>query len=283
MVPACQTLDCVSIFARTAAQADRVLTLADRRNPADPWQEDQQPPRRLMGQSFRFGVPAADQLGLVEYPEAQALFDAAVAHLEALGGTAVDIDLTPFSEAAALLYDGPWVSERQLAVNDLVITPDQVHPVVRDVLSAGDRFTAGDAFSARYRLAALKRRTDAVLATLDTILTPTCPAPYTIADMMADPVALNARLGAFTNFMNLLDYSAVSVPAGFLDNGMPGGSPCSGRPGATARSMAWLAACTTGLPIRWEPPATRYPMNSHRNRCTRCRSPSAAPTSPDTR
>lgn len=239
VVPACQTLDCVSIFARTAAQADRVLNLADQRNPADAWQEDQQPPKRLMGQSFRFGVPAADQLGLVEYPEAQALFDATVAHLEALGGTAVDIDLKPFSEAAALLYDGPWVSERQLAINDLVNTPDQVHPVVRDVLSAGDQFTAGDAFSDRYRLAALKRRTDAVLATLDTILTPTCPAPYTIADMMADPVALNARLGAFTNFMNLLDYSAVSVPAGFLDNGMPWG--------VTLFGAAWSDSTLNGL------------------------------------
>lgn len=223
VVPACQTLDCVSIFARTAAQADHILNLADRRNPADPWQKERQPPERLIGQTFRFGVPADEQLGLVEYPETKALFEVAVEHLRALGGEPVTIDLTPFYEAAALLYNGPWVTERQLAVDALVDNPDKVHPVVRDVLSAGDNLSASDAFSAQYRLATLKQAADTMLASVDTIVTPTCPAPYTIAEMTADPVALNARLGAFTNFMNLLDYSAVSVPAGFLDNSMSWG------------------------------------------------------------
>ena len=223
VVPACQTLDCVSIFARTTAQADRVLNLADRRNPADPWQKEPQPPERLIGQTFRFGVPADEQLGLEEYPEARTLFDAAVEHLKALGGEAVTVDLAHFYEAAALLYNGPWVNERQLAVDALVDHPDKVHPVIREVLSAGNNLSASDAFSAQYRLATLKQAADTMLAAVDTILTPTCPAPYTIVEMTADPVALNARLGAFTNFMNLLDYSAVSVPAGFLDSGMPWG------------------------------------------------------------
>ncbi|OJS97953.1 allophanate hydrolase [Marinobacter nauticus] len=223
VVPACQSLDCVSIFARTAAQADRILNLTDRRNPSDPWQKCRQAPKRLIGQTFRFGVPAAEQLRLVEYPEAQALFNATVEHLKALGGEAVTIDLAPFHEAAALLYDGPWVNERQLAVDALVESRDKVHPVVREVLAVGDNLSASDAFKAQYQLAALKQAADTILASVDTILTPTCPAPYTIAGITYDPVALNARLGVFTNFMNLLDYSAVSVPAGFLENQMPWG------------------------------------------------------------
>ncbi|RBW48798.1 allophanate hydrolase [Marinobacter sp. F3R11] len=223
VVPACQTLDCVSIFARTMVQANQVLTLADTYNPDDPWQKKRQPPSRLISDSFTFGIPAADQLGLVEYPEAQGLFEATIAHLEALGGRAKEIDFRPFEEAAYLLYEGPWVNERQLAINDLIDNPEMINPVVRDVVANGDKHSASDAFRAQYRLAALKQEADRILASVDLIVTPTCPGPYTIADMIADPIALNARLGAFTNFMNLLDYAAVSVPSGFLANNMPWG------------------------------------------------------------
>lgn len=265
VIPACQTLDCVSIFARTSAQADRILTIADRRNPEDPWQREPQAPPKLIGEPFTFGVPAPDLLSLVEYPEAKALFEATVANLEALGGKAVEIDLRPFSEAAALLYNGPWVNERTLAINSLMNDQTKVHPVVRDVLAASDGYSASDTFSAVYRLTSLKHQTDRILASVDTIVTPTCPAPYTIAAMNADPVVLNARLGAFTNFMNLLDYSAISVPAGFLDNNMPWGVTLFGPAwsdtvlNALAQRLHPLAASTCGAtsdPLPEEQPLT---------------------------
>ncbi|WP_144777945.1 allophanate hydrolase [Marinobacter maritimus] len=243
VVPACQTLDCVSIFARTMVQANQVLTLADKHNPADPWQKNHQPPSRLIGKIFTFGIPPAGQLALEEYQEAKGLFEAAVEHLEALGGKAVEIDFRPFSEAAELLYDGPWVTERQLAISELVDNPAMINPVVRDVVANGDKLSASDAFRAQYRLATLKQEADRILATVDTIITPTCPGPCTIADMIADPVVLNARLGAFTNFMNLLDYAAVSVPAGFLANNMPWGITLFGP----AWSDTVLSALANGL------------------------------------
>ncbi|MFE8070349.1 allophanate hydrolase [Marinobacteraceae bacterium S3BR75-40.1] len=224
VVPACQSLDCVSIFARDSAQAQRVLTVADTRDPRDPWQRPLPAGRRPWPTRFRFGLPRRSQLDFDGDSAAEARFDATLAHLQALGGVPVEVDFKPFLESARLLYEGPWVSERYLATRTLIDkNPEALLPVTRSIIAAGKRGDAADAFYARYRLQALKMRADQCWQEVDLMVTPTTPTIYTLDEIEADPIGRNSRLGTYTNFMNLLDYAAVAVPAGHLDNGLPWG------------------------------------------------------------
>jgi allophanate hydrolase len=136
----------------------------------------------------------------------------------------VTVDYAPFQEAARLLYEGPWLIERRLAVGDFLDRrPESVLPVVREIITGADRYAAADVFAADYRLRALRRAIEPLWRDIDCLLTPTLPRPYTRAAVLADPVALNSRLGHYTNHMNLLDLCAVAVPAGFLPSGLPFG------------------------------------------------------------
>lgn len=232
VVPACQTLDCVTFFTATAAEASTLLALTARLDPRDPYNRanPQWNEASAFGRPrpFRFGVPT--QLEFLGCPESPALFAATKAQLEALGGEAVPLDLAPFLEAARLLYEGPWVAERYSVAGALIeAEPDAVLPVIRAVLEKAPGTTAVDAFRAGYRLQALKARCDTLLAELDCVLTPTYPRPVTLAELAAEPVARNADLGYYTNFMNLLDYAAVAVPAGVMANGLPWGVTLFGR------------------------------------------------------
>jgi allophanate hydrolase len=177
---------------------------------------------------FRFGVPAKLEFaGCVESP---ALFAQVLAGLEAAGGTAVEIDFTPFTDAAKLLYEGPWVAERYSVAGALLETqPEAVLPVIRDVLAKAPGTTAVEAFRAQYRLQALKQTCDATLGGLDFVLTPSFPRPVTLAELEADPIGPNSLLGYYTNFMNLLDYAAVAAPTAFMQNGLPWGVTVCGR------------------------------------------------------
>ncbi len=221
VVPACQSLDCVSIFARSAEQARTVLQVASAPNAEDPWQKPEPTGRRPIPHRFRVGVPADDQLTF-DTEEARQLFRNNLADLQALGGEPVEIDFQPFLDAASLLYEGPWVTERYLATRPLIEQqPEALLPVTRSIISQGATPSAADAFAAQYQLRKLKALADRIWEQADLVLTPTTPGIYTIEAVNADPVTLNSRLGIYTNFMNLLDYSAVSVPAGFLANGLP--------------------------------------------------------------
>lgn len=225
VVPACQSLDCVSVFARDAAQAQCVLTVLSQPDPEDPWQREMPTGRRPFAGQFRFGVPRADQLDFDGDSDAEALFRQSVAHLEALGGIVVEVDFQPFTAAASLLYEGPWVAERYLATSPLITEkPEALLDVTRNIISKGADGTAADTFAAQYRLKQLKHQADQVWAQVDLIMTPTTPTVYSIAEVEADPVGLNSRLGTYTNFMNLLDFAAVAVPAGFREDGLPLGS-----------------------------------------------------------
>ena len=136
--------------------------------------------------------------------------------LERLGGERVAVDFAPFLDAQQLLYDGPWLAERTAQLQAFMRQHAQdMHPVVRDVIAGGSRYSAVDAFQAQYRLAALRRETEAVWEAADVLVVPGAPTIYTRAEMAADPIALNARLGLYTNFVNLLDLAAITVPAGF--------------------------------------------------------------------
>ncbi len=228
MVPACQTLDTISVFALTAADARTVLDRVAVFDNTDPFARRPQPPTlgriTLPAEGFRFGVPQASRLAFFGDDQARELYLASIAALEAMGGTPVEVDFAPFLEAAELLYAGPWVAERYLATEGLLQTrPEALLPVTRQIIEAGASGTAADAFRARYRLQALQHATAALWQDLDLICTPTAGTHFTIEQVNAAPVQRNSELGYYTNFMNLLDLAAVAVPAGFRDNGLPFG------------------------------------------------------------
>lgn len=221
VVPACQSLDCVSIFARSADQARDVLAVASAPDAEDSWQKTPPTGRTPLPQNFRFGVPADHQL-VFDNDDVKKLFERSVVALEALGGERIEVDFAPFLEAARLLYEGPWVTERYLATQPLIDKqPEALLPVTYDIISRGSAPSAADAFAAQYRLQALKRSADTMMDQIDVMVTPTTPGIYTLAELEAEPISRNSRLGIYTNFMNLLDYSAVAVPGGYLANGLP--------------------------------------------------------------
>lgn len=227
VVPACRSVDTVSIFALTATDAQAVLAVAAVYDEADAFSRAAKPfGVDFSAGPFRFGVPRPQDLNFFGNDAAIALFAQSIERLHALGGTAVEIDLTPFLEAARLLYEGPWVAERYVAIKDFIeAQPEAVFPPVRTIIEGGKAKTAADAFAASYKLKALKRVCDAVWKDVDCLLTPTAGTIYRIADMQADPIRLNSNLGYYTNFMNLLDYAAVAVPAGFQASGDAQGLP----------------------------------------------------------
>lgn len=254
LVPACRTLDTISIFALTAADAASVFGVVRSFDEADPYSRPAEPHGRRFpaGQPFRFGVPRADQRAFFGDEHNPALFADAVARLEGLGGVAVELDFEPFLETARLLYGGPWVAERYHAIQDFIERqPESVFPVTREITLGGAKATAVEAFDAQYRLRALKRRCDTVWQDVDLILTPTAGRHPTIAAVEADPIRLNTDLGYYTNFMNLLDYAAVAVPAAFRPDGLPFGvtlfAPAHQDLPLLELAARWQA--DTGLPL----------------------------------
>jgi allophanate hydrolase len=228
VVPACRSLDCVSIFAFTAADAGRVLEAAASYDDEDIYSRQRGNNEGLASQSlrqrFRFGIPHRQQLQFFGNSESPRLFEEAITQLQALGGEVIEIDFSPFLEAAHLLYGGPWVAERYAAIQQFFdLHSDEVISPVREIIAGAHRFSAADAYNGLYRLRTLKRQGDRIWSEVDCLLTPTTGTIYRIEEMLADPIRLNTNLGYYTNYMNLLDYSAVAVPAGFQNDGLPFG------------------------------------------------------------
>lgn len=237
VVPACRSLDCVSIFALDAADAAAVLDVAAGYDAADPYARAAQPGCAAREQPI-VGVPAT--LETAGDPETERAFARAVAALEATGAIVREVDLRPMLAAARLLYEGPWVAERYAAIRDFIRQhPDALHPVTRAIIEPASERSAVEAFEAAYRLQALKREADAVLAGVDCVLTPTAPTIFRIEDEQREPVTLNSKLGHYTNFMNLLDYAAVAVPAGFSPAGLPYGVTLFGPAFSDAALLAY--------------------------------------------
>ena len=227
VVPACRTLDCVSIFALTAGDAAAVNTIAAGYDAIHPWSRPLPAAGALPSTGFVFGVPRRDQRVFCGNAAYEALYDAALKQLEQLGGRAHEIDFAPFAETAALLYGGPWVAERYHAARPLVDSnPAALLPVILEVIGAAGKYDAVDTFDALYRLAALRRTTAATWRDIDVMVLPTAPTIPTQAAVAAEPIARNSELGTYTNFVNLLDLAAVAVPAGFA----PAGGPVAGLP-----------------------------------------------------
>jgi allophanate hydrolase len=242
VVPACRTLDTVSVFALTAADAAVVLAAAQGPDPQDAYSRSLPPHGRNFGAgAFRFGLPRGHDLEFYGNAQGLAHFSQAVGLLIALGGTPVEIDLTPFRSVATLLYEGPWVAERYAAIREFIETqPESLHPVTRAITEAGGRISAADTFAALYRLKALEQVARAAWGDIDCLVVPTAPTIHTIAAVEADPIALNSQLGHYTNFVNLLDLSAVAVPVGFAVDG-----PARGLP----HGVTLIGRCGQDLPL----------------------------------
>lgn len=216
VVPACRSLDCVSVFAGSVEEAMAVLAVAAAFDAEDPFSRPAPAgwPGAGAGARLRLGVPAeADRAFFGRAAPARA-YAQAIARASQFAEI-VEVDYAPFAEAARLLYEGPWVAERTAVVEPLLTCdPEAIHPVVRGIVAKGMGLSAIETFRAQYRLAALKRAADAVLGGLDALLLPTAPFVPTLAEVAAEPVAVNAQLGTYTNFVNLLDLAALAVPAG---------------------------------------------------------------------
>ena len=231
MVPACRSLDCVSIFARDFHTATAVLEVASGFDTTDPFSREltQQQPNKA---GFTFGVPKADQLQFFGDDAMRRLYENALDRATAIGGRRVEFDYAPFLQTAELLYGGPWVAERLAAIGPFYKqNPDALHPVIKTIIDAAGGYSAVDAFNGYYRLRELKRLTEQTWANVDVLLLPTAPTIYTIEQLLADPLTLNKNLGYYTNFVNLLDLAALAVPAGFKPDGLPGGVTFMGQAG----------------------------------------------------
>lgn len=247
VVPACRSLDCVSIFTHTPQDAALVADCIAGYDGKDPFSRSVEAISLPSG-SFRFGVPKV--LDFEGDPDTPGLFELAVARLEAIGGIAVEIDLTPFTEAAKLLYEGPWVAERWAAVGGFVEThAEAVFPVTREILQASRNWDAAATFKAQYRLRELMQESGQLWRGMDVLLLPTTPCLYTVAQVLADPIRTNSVLGRYTNFMNLLDLSALAVPAGFARGGtLPWGVTLAAPAGCDG-GLIDLAGRFTGAPV----------------------------------
>ena len=225
IVPACRSLDCVSVFALTAQNASAVFEVAAHFDPGDPLARapDVAVDSRI-GSRFRFGVPRLCDLDFFGNKEAGALFHASVRILEKAGGTSTEINFAPFRDAGRLLYEGPWVAERLHATEALLSErPDAVLPVTREIIEGARKYSALDAYRAQYQLAALRRAAEGELRQVDVLLLPTAGTIYETADVAAEPKRLNTNLGLYTSFVNLLDLAAIALPAGFSQSGLPFG------------------------------------------------------------
>jgi len=223
VVPACRTLDTISLFARDVADAFAVFEVACGYDEGDAFSRPFPPPA-LSGvpSGLRIGVPRPEPLQFFGDAEAEAAFARDLAAVEALGLRRVEFDFEPFAEVARALYDGPWVAERYTATKPLIETnPEALHAVNRAIIEGARKFDAVATFEAFYKLADRRRRTERLWSEIDMILVPTIPRPYTVAEVEADPIRLNARLGTYTNFVNLLDLAAFATPSGMRGDGLP--------------------------------------------------------------
>ncbi len=270
VVPACRTLDCISVFALTVDDAATAVSVMAGPDPADPFSRDRPlAPIAPFPAGVRLGVPRSGQLIFFGDKKAEAAYGEALERWGVLGASLVEFDLEPFYETARLLYEGPWIAERYLVIRNLLASaPDAIHPVTREITAAGARLTAAETFSALYRLQGLRKIAERAFAHLDAMVLPTAPTVYSTAQVLANPIELNSRLGTYTNFVNLLDLCGLALPAAMRSDGAPFGITLL----APAGRDAWLASigrvfhADTGLSVGAngvaQPPLAPLPASS---------------------
>jgi allophanate hydrolase len=251
MMPACRSIDTISVFARTVDEALGVQRLIASYDAADPYSRRAPFPHLRRGTMPPHGrIAVGDVAGLCDSETAALTARAAnVLHAER-------IDVGTFLSTARLLYDGPWVAERSAALREVMaVRPDILHPVTRAILEAGLTRRTIDAFDAFHQLAQARRVAVTLFETYDALLLPTAPFRPTLAEVAADPIGVNARLGAFTNFVNLCDMAAFAVPAGLDANGLPVGVTLLGPAWSEGRLAVIAAALHRNVGQAPLPPA----------------------------
>lgn len=242
VVPACRTLDCVSVFALTVDDAQEIAETVGGYDGTDPYSREFSANVRT-STALKFAIP--DQLEFFGDPQAEAAFMRALDGWKALGAEITKIDYSPFRELAALLYEGPWVAERYAVIEPLLKRdPQAIQAVLASILAGATKFDAVDTFKFEYRRAALARRINDALAPFTALIVPTTPTIYTIQQVIDDPIQLNSRLGTYTNFTNLADLSALALPAAFRENGLPAG--------ITLIAPAWHDRALAQIGKRWQ-------------------------------
>ena len=227
LVPACKSIDCISLFSLTADDARTVFSVAADYDESDCFAR----PNPITNQGsvefptdFTFAVPLNAQLEFFGDEDYQQGFTLAVEQLIAMGGSKVEIDFSPMLDAARLLYEGPWIAERYLATQDIFLNkPEAMMEVTHTIISGGAKPKASDTFVAMYKLQALKKLADKLVNSVDVVVTPTAGRHFTLAEIEEEPIVRNSQLGYYTNFMNLLDYAAIAVPTSFTQNNLPFG------------------------------------------------------------
>jgi allophanate hydrolase len=222
VLPACRSLDCVSIFSPDVETGGRVLEVLAGVDEADPYSRSGQQ------QDDGFTIP---KLGIPSEQQMQFFGDEAAADcwrlvvLKMRGAELTEVDLTPFHRAAELLYSGPFVAERYASVGSFVASRPEsdLDPTVREIILGAEKYSAVDLFNAEYQLQELRRTVNKIFENIDALLLPTAPSIYRIEEVRRNPIQLNSRLGTYTNFVNLLDLCAIAVPAGLRDDGLPFG------------------------------------------------------------
>jgi allophanate hydrolase len=239
LVPACKSLDCISVMAGCIDDVDRVFDVMAARDDDDAWSRDRGP--RYTGSPIRVGLPAPEELeffGDVEMRTAHLAFREQLARKT----TVVDVSLEPFLAAGSLLYQGPWVAERLVEFGDfLTAQPDSIHPVVRDILRGGQKYTAVDAFAALQRLQELKAVVARVWQHIDVLVVPTIGTTFTVDEVLAAPIDCNTKLGHYTHFGNLLDLLGIAIPLGVTTDRRPYSAMLLG-PALTDDTVLHLAA-----------------------------------------
>jgi allophanate hydrolase len=251
-VPACRTLDCISVFALTVDDAWSAFTAMAGPDIADAYTRNRPPGVLGPMPQLRIGVPIKGARVFFGDQVSAAQFEAAIERFARLGATVSEIDIEPFYETARLLYEGPWVAERYHTVRKLIASsPDSMHPVTREITLGGARASAVDAFAAFYKLEDLRRVRDHVFRQIDVLLVPTAPTAYTVSQVLADPIQLSSRLGTYTNFVNLLDLCGLALPASMKPDGTPFGVTVLAPGGSDAllASLGRVFHADTKLPM----------------------------------
>jgi allophanate hydrolase len=268
VVPACRTLDTVSIFALNVDDAYDVASVAARYDQHDAFARDIAfPPLAQMQPNLQIGIPSLGTRQFFDDAIQARSFERDLELLHASGAELIEVDFGPFYEVAELLYFGSWVAERYTVVADLLENdPDAVHPATRKVIEAAQNFSAADAFRDQYKLADLRRRLAPVIASVDLMCVPSIPTVVRLQDIEEDPIAPNSRLGTYTNFVNLLDLCGIAVPTGPRDDGLPGSvtllapSGHDARAATLARDVHILSGVRAGA-TAWEVPEAKQNGN----------------------
>ncbi len=242
VVPACRSLDCVSIFSLTLDDAELVASLIEGFDTADGYSRKAPAAATYFSATPRLAIPAAPNwFGDIQ---AQAAWELSLEKIRALGAELTAIDFTPMFNLAQLLYGGPWVAERHAAISEFMQDhASDMNEVVRSIVEKAVNFSATDCFRAEYQRANLARLIQTLMSSFDALLVPTSPRHPTIAEVAADPVGVNSQLGTYTNFVNLADCCALALPAAMRTDGLPFG--------VTLIAPAWQDAALLAFGKKW--------------------------------